>query len=41
MVSSLSNVATCIVAADDYQDLDSTEVNPAVAWARANAKARV
>ena len=38
MISSLSNVATCIVAADDYQDLDSTEVNPAVAWARTNGE---
>ena len=38
MISSLSQVATCIVAADDYQDLDSTDVNPAVAWARTNGE---
>ena len=40
MISSLSSEATCIVAADDFQDLGSTEVNPAVAWARANGKSR-
>ena len=38
MISSLSSLATCIVAADDFQDLESTEVNPAVAWARANGE---
>ena len=38
MISSLSSVATCIVAADDFQDLDHTEVNPAVAWARTNGE---
>ena len=36
MVSSLSRVTVCIVAADDFQDLDATEVNPAVEWARRN-----
>ena len=36
MMSSLSNWATCIVAADDFQDLEDTETNPAVAWARIN-----
>ena len=34
MISSLSNLATCIAAADDFQDLEETEVNPAVSWAR-------
>ena len=38
MISSLSGFATCIVAADDFQDLGSTEVNPAVAWARTNGE---
>ena len=38
MNSSLSSLATCIVAADDFQDLESTEVNPAVAWARTNGE---
>ena len=36
MISSLSSVATGIAAADDFQDLENTEVNPAVAWARTN-----
>lgn len=36
MISSLCTSATCIAAADDYQDLESTEENPAVAWARSN-----
>ena len=36
MISSLSGLASCIVAADDFQDLQDTEVNPAVAWARQN-----
>ena len=40
MVSSLSSLATCIVAADDFQDLDSTEVNPAVEWARTNGQSK-
>ena len=34
MISSLSSFATCVVAADDFQDLENTGVNPAVAWAR-------
>ena len=38
MISSLSSLATCIVAADDFQDLEETEVNPAVAWARTNGE---
>ena len=38
MISSLSSLATCIVAADDFQDLENTEVNPAVAWARTNGE---
>ena len=38
MISSLSSLATCIVAADDFQDLEATEVNPAVAWARTNGE---
>ena len=38
MISSLSSFATCIVAADDFQDLEATEVNPAVAWARTNGE---
>ena len=38
MISSLSSLASSIVAADDFQDLDSTGVNPAVAWARANGR---
>ena len=38
MISSLSSLATCIVAADDFQDLQSTDVNPAVAWARTNGE---
>ena len=40
MISSLSSLATCLVAADDYQDLDleNTEMNPAVAWARTNGE---
>ena len=40
MISSLSSETTCIVAADDFQDLGSTGVNPAVAWARANGKSK-
>ena len=35
MVSSLSSLATCKVVADDYQDLQDTGVNTAVARARA------
>ncbi len=38
MISSLSGLVTCILAADDFQDLDCSEVNPAVAWARANGE---
>ena len=38
MISSLSSLATCIVAADDFQDLENTGVNPAVAWARTNGE---
>ena len=38
MVSTLSSLAACIVAADDFQDLEATEENPAVAWARTNAE---
>ncbi len=38
MISSLSTWAACIVAADDFQDLESTETNPAVAWARSNGE---
>ena len=38
MISSLSSVATCVVAADDFQDLENTGVNPAVAWARTNGE---
>ncbi len=38
MISSLSSSATCIVAADDFQDLESAGVNPAVAWARTNGE---
>ena len=40
MISSLSSLATCIVAADDFQDLEETEVNPAVAWARTNGESK-
>ena len=40
MISSLCTSATCIAAADDYQDLESTEENPAVAWARSNCDSR-
>ena len=38
MISSLSKLANCIAAADDFQDLENNEVNGAVAWARANGK---
>ena len=38
MISALSSLATCIAAADDFQDLEATEVNPAVAWARTNSE---
>ena len=38
MISSLTSLATFIAAADDFQDLDNTEVNPAVAWARTNGE---
>ena len=38
MISSLSGLATCLVAADDFQDLEATEANPAVVWARSNSE---
>ena len=38
MISSLSRLANCIVAADDYQDLNGTEMNPPVSWARINGQ---
>ena len=38
MISSLSSLAIGIVAADDFQDLESNEANPAVAWARTNGE---
>ena len=38
VISSLSGLATCIVAADDFQDLQDTEANPAVEWARSNGE---
>ena len=38
MIRALCGMATCIVAADDFQDLESNEVNPAVAWARTNGE---
>ena len=38
MISSLSGLATCLVAADDFQDLEATEANPAVVWARTNGE---
>ena len=34
MIAALSSSATCIAAADDFQDLDCADVNPAVRWAR-------
>ena len=41
MISSLSNLATCIVAADGFQDLESTDANPAVAWAQTNGESEI
>lgn len=38
MISALSSSATCIVAADGFQDLEGTGANSAVAWARANGE---
>ena len=38
MVQGLGSSAICLAAADDYQDLDGTEVNPAVTWAREHAE---
>ena len=38
MISALSSSVTCIVAADDFQDLGNTETNPAVAWAQTNGE---
>ena len=40
MISSLSSWATCILAADDFQDLESTDVNPAVAWASSHGESQ-
>ena len=40
MISSLSRLTACIVAADDFQDLEDTDVNPAVAWARSNGESK-
>ncbi len=40
MISSLSSLTACIVAADDFQDLEDTEANPAVAWARSNGESK-
>ena len=40
MISSLSSLTACIVAADDFQDLEATDVNPAVAWARSNGESK-
>ena len=34
MIRALSSVAACIVAADDFQDLEGVEQSPAVEWAR-------
>ena len=34
IIRALSAVATCLVAADDFQDLDGEVENPAVSWAR-------
>lgn len=36
MISAMSSFATCIVAADDFQDLEGAEENPPVVWARTN-----
>ena len=38
MISSLSSSATSIAAADDFQDLEETGVNLAVAWARTHGE---
>jgi len=38
MVEGLSRFATCLAAADDYQDLDGDKDNPAVSWAHENAE---
>ena len=38
MIAALSSSATCIATADDFQDLDSADVNPAVEWARNNGE---
>ena len=38
MVAWLSRLATCILAADDFQDLENTGTNPAVTWARTKAE---
>ena len=34
MIRALSSHGTCVAAADDFQDLEATAQNPAVAWAR-------
>jgi hypothetical protein len=38
IIRALSMSATCLVAADDYQDLDASGENAAVAWARQNGE---
>lgn len=38
MISALSESATCIVAADGFQDLEDTEGDSAVLWAQANSR---
>jgi len=38
MVRALSASASCIVAADDFQDLEAAGENPAVTWARGNGE---
>lgn len=38
MISALANSARCVVAADDFQDLEGTDANAAVAWARTNGE---
>lgn len=38
IVQALSASASCIAAADDFQDLDAPGENPAVTWARANGE---
>jgi hypothetical protein len=38
MVRALSESATCLAAADDYQDLDASGANAAVRWAQQNGQ---